>query len=90
MWKSVILGGAFALAIASGSAAQEMNANTRGYHTLAFDNSNVAAERQALCDHATSVVARAGLSNVQALSREQLFSLLLVMSLQSQKGQQHL
>jgi hypothetical protein len=84
MWKSVVLGGAIALAMTSGSAAQEVRAQAGSYHKLAFKSRDVAAERQALCDHATSVVARAGLANDQSLSQAQLFSLLLLMSLQSQ------
>jgi hypothetical protein len=87
MWKSVVLGGMVAFAATTGALAQD--ARDGSYHKLAFRSRDVAAERQALCDHATSLVARAGLSNNYALSQSQLFSLLLVMSLKSHGTQQH-
>jgi hypothetical protein len=89
MWRSIALSGIVSVVTATGCLAQEVSPHGEALHRLAFTSRNVAAERQALCDHATSVVARAGLSNAVALSREQLFSLFLVMSLQSHSSQQH-
>lgn len=89
MRKSIVLSAIIALGVTTGALAQDANGQGASYRRLVVTNRDMAAERQQLYDHATSLVARAGLSNNYALSQQQLFSLFLVMSLQAQNSQHH-
>lgn len=83
MWKSAIIGALVSLSMTGEAAAQDKTHQAGALHKLAISARDVAAEHAALCDQATLVAARAGLSPDQKLSREQLLSLFLVVSVKA-------
>lgn len=80
MWKIALFAVLASLAMTSAAIAQDRPHRLAVQNAVARSN-DVSVERDALCAHAASVVARTGVSNDQALSQEQLFSMFLLMSL---------
>ena len=86
MWKQAAIVGLASLAISGTAAAQDANKAATLQKAVIVTN-NAQAERAALYDRATLVATRAGVSSDDQLSREELFSILLVLSLKQTKAQ---
>ncbi|HUJ45736.1 MAG TPA: hypothetical protein VLV55_01285 [Rhizomicrobium sp.] len=87
MFKIAIIAAVVTFALTGSAIARDRHPSS-GLQKIDLRSNDVSAERDALCAHAASVVARTGVSNNQALSQEQLFSMFLLMSLK-QNATQH-